>query len=429
MSIVMPDSHRPARGPLWKWTVCGLLLLATMINYMDRLTINQTASRVKEELRLNDEQYGSIEFAFGVAFALGALVVGWSADRWNVRWIYPTSVLAWSAAGFVTGFARDLLALLACRFALGLFESGNWPCALRTTQRILRAEERTLGNSILQSGAALGAIITPLVVLALVRGPGTWRLPFFVIGAAGTVWVLGWLFTVRQDDLTISESRLGHQHEGSPDGPSLGHDSLSAVFRDARFWVLVVVGITINLTWHFFRVWLPLYLQESRGYTDKAVSWFTSAYYLSTDAGSLAAGFAALWLARRGMPVHRTRVVALLSGALLTTLSLAVAALPTGPWLLVLLLALGFGALGLFPPYYSLSQELTVRHQGKLTGTLSCIIWLSAAVMHPLVGRWLDATGKDYAKAVGLAGLPPLLGVAAVVLFWKPTRPPAAGLI
>ena len=67
-----------------------------------------------------------------------------------------------------------------------------------------------------------------------------------------------------------------------------------------------------------------------------------------------------------------------------------------------------------------------MRHQGKLTGTLSCIIWLSAAVMHPLVGRWLDATGKDYAKAVGLAGLPPLLGVAALVLFWKPTRPPAA---
>ena len=50
-----------------------MLLLATMINYMDRLTINQTAGRVKEELRLNDQQYGSIEFAFGVAFAAGAL--------------------------------------------------------------------------------------------------------------------------------------------------------------------------------------------------------------------------------------------------------------------------------------------------------------------------------------------------------------------
>jgi MFS transporter, ACS family, hexuronate transporter len=429
MATSVQDTRRPVRGPLWKWTVCGLLLLATMINYMDRLTINQTAGRIKDELGLNDEQYGRIEFAFGVAFALGALVVGWSADRWNVRWLYAASVLAWSAAGFVTGFARDLLSLMACRFALGVFESGNWPCALRTTQRILRPDERTLGNSILQSGAALGAIITPLVVLVLVRGPGTWRLPFFVIGAAGTVWVLGWLFTVGRDDLTISEARLGQPHDGSSDVPLAGHDSLSAVFRDARFWALVVVGITINLTWHFFRVWLPLYLRESRGYTDTTVNWFTSAYYLSTDAGSLAAGFTTLWLARRGMPVHRTRVAVLLGGALLATLSLAVAALPTGPWLLVLLLALGFGALALFPPYYSLSQELTVRHQGKLTGTLSCIIWLSAAIMHPLVGRWLDATGKDYAKAVALAGLPPLVGVLAVVLLWRPARPPAGKLV
>jgi ACS family hexuronate transporter-like MFS transporter len=393
-----------------------------MINYLDRLTINQTASRIKEELRLNDEQYGSIEFAFGVAFAIGALVVGWSADRWNVRWIYPGCVLAWSAAGFMTGFARDLLTLMACRFALGVFESGNWPCALRTTHRILKPEERTLGNSILQSGAALGAIVTPLIVLALVRGPGSWRLPFFVIGAVGTVWVFGWLLVVRQDDLSILESRLANQDEGTPNLSHVDQHSFHAVFRDVRFWVLAVLGITINLTWHFFRVWLPLYLRESRGYTESAVNWFTSAYYVSTDAGSLATGFATLWLARRGMPVHRTRQLVLLGCAFLTTLSLVVAALPTGPLLLVLLLALGFGSLGLFPPYYSLSQELTVRHQGKLTGTLSCIIWLSAAVMHPLVGRWLDATGQDYAKAVGLAGLFPLLGVITVVLFWRASK-------
>src|SRR5207244_9515245 len=103
------------------------------------------------------------------------------------------------------------------------------------------------------SGAAVGAIVTPLIVLALVRGPGTWRLPFFVIGAVGTAWVFGWLVVVSQDDLTISEARLGDHHEGSADNACLGHDSLFAVFRDVRFWVLVVLGITINLTWHFFR--------------------------------------------------------------------------------------------------------------------------------------------------------------------------------
>src|SRR5262249_52270288 len=137
----------PARRNTWKWAVCGLLLLATMINYMDRLTVNLTAKRIKDELSLTNEQYGDIEFAFGIAFALGAVVAGSLVDRWNVRWVYPAALLGWSAAGFVTGFAQTLAQLMLFRFALGLFEASNWPCALRTTQRILPPRERTMGNS------------------------------------------------------------------------------------------------------------------------------------------------------------------------------------------------------------------------------------------------------------------------------------------
>src|SRR5437588_4109818 len=103
-----PVAKSPVRSASWRWLVCGLLLLATMINYMDRLTLNQTASRIKAELHLNNEEYGDVESAFGIAFAAGALVVGWSADRWNVRWIYPAAVAGWSAAGALTGLAHDL---------------------------------------------------------------------------------------------------------------------------------------------------------------------------------------------------------------------------------------------------------------------------------------------------------------------------------
>ena len=80
--------------------VCGLLLLATMINYMDRLALNQAAKRIKLELELDNEGYGNIESAFAVAFALGALVMGRVADWVNVRWLFPAALLGWSGAGF-----------------------------------------------------------------------------------------------------------------------------------------------------------------------------------------------------------------------------------------------------------------------------------------------------------------------------------------
>lgn len=465
MPVATADANLPARGPAWKWWVCGLLLLATMLNYMDRLTLNQMAKRIKDGLLLSNEQYGQVEGAFGVAFALGALAFGWTVDRWNARWVYALALLAWSAAGFITGFAQTFVGLLLCRFLLGLFEAGNWPCALRTTQRILLPRQRTLGNSILQSGAAIGAVVTPLLVLFFVTGAGSrwlsvlltgshgqarpehlalfgfvpqagfpgqvpwpalflsgqdnsWRHPFFVIGAIGTLWVVLWLVSVRRQDLALTPAAGGLPSVAPLPETTAGHDTLAAIYRDPRFGVLIVLVVTINLTWHFFRVWLPLFLREQHDYSEEAVNYFTSAYYLATDAGSLTAGFATLYLAHRGLTIHASRVLVFLGCSLLTTLSVAVAFLDSGPLLLGLLLLLGFGALGLFPVYYSLSQELTVRHQGMVTGTLGCSTWLASAVMHPLVGRWIDRT-KDYSSAVAIAGLFPLAGLLALLFVWK----------
>src|SRR6201993_3309477 len=94
------------RGQVWKWWACGLLLLATTINYMDRLTLTQTSKRVMKALEFDESGYGELESAFAYAFALGAVLVGWMADRWNVRWLYPAALLIWSMAGFLTGLVN-----------------------------------------------------------------------------------------------------------------------------------------------------------------------------------------------------------------------------------------------------------------------------------------------------------------------------------
>ena len=423
MSFVKDLTSPLLRTSAWKWWICGLLMMATMINYMDRLTLNQTAKRVKEELSLTNEQYGQVEAAFNYAFAVGALFVGWTADRWNVRWIYPIVLLGWSAAGIATGFAETVFHLTVCRFALGLFESGHWPCALRTTQRILKPHERTLGNSILQSGAALGSVITPLIVLGLLDGPGTWSRPFFVVGAFGTVWLLLWLASVRREDLALVPAKTQWDIKNGDDSRSVR--SLWEVCWSRKFLVCLVTVITINLTWHFFRVWLPLFMQEGRGYSERQANYFSSAYYLCADFGSLAAGFATVYLSRSRFSIHASRVIVFSVCASLTLVSIVVGVLPAGPLMLIFMLMLGFGALGLFPIYYSLSQDLTVKHQGKLTGILSFATWVASAIMHPIVGSWFDRT-KDYSLAVSVAGLPPLLALAAVLFLWDrdSSKPP-----
>ena len=107
--------HDSARGGAWKWWVCGLLLLATMINYMDRQALGSTAGFIKEDFRLTEEGYGWVEFWFGLAYGLFQVPAGFLSDRLHLRWLYAGALLLWSAAGFATGLAGSVVALMACR--------------------------------------------------------------------------------------------------------------------------------------------------------------------------------------------------------------------------------------------------------------------------------------------------------------------------
>src|SRR5262245_45427832 len=75
MSSAIPNLTLPVRTNAWKWWVCGLLLLATMVNYIDRLTLNLMAKPIMTAFDLDPADYGQLESAFGTAFALGAIVM------------------------------------------------------------------------------------------------------------------------------------------------------------------------------------------------------------------------------------------------------------------------------------------------------------------------------------------------------------------
>ena len=402
-----------SRSRTWIWWVSGLLLLATMLNYMDRQTLSNLAVRIKNELSLSNEHYGNLEWGFGWSFAAGSLFFGYLSDRISVKYLYPGVLLGWSSIGVLTGFSNSYESMLVCRILLGFFEAGHWPCALRTTKAVLDSKNRTMGNSILQSGGAIGAILTPPVILMIVGDSevaGAWRSPFIVIGSLGVVWAIVWVWSFRGNEIPAPADEASN-----PTGTDQGF--WMECLTNRRFWTLVPVVICINTTWQLIRAWLPSFLQEGRGATEKVALLFNSAYYIAADVGCILAGVASLWLVRRGRSVHSSRVWVFGFCAALTSMTFVAARLPLGWALYSVLLIVAAGSLGLFPCYYSLSQETSERHMGKTTGVLGALAWLVSSPIQTLFGRIVDDT-HSYDGGLAWIGLAPFVALFVLLVAW-----------
>lgn len=385
------------------------MLLATTINYMDRVTLANASVRVSQEFGLSDQQYGNLELGFGWAFAAGSLLFGFLADRLRVYWLYPCVLAGWSVMGMISGWTRDYQELLWCRCLLGFFEAGHWPCALKTTFALLSEKDRTLGNSVLQSGASIGAIITPQVMhLLLTDELGSWRGAFVVVGAAGLLWVVAWFVMLRPADLDMPK--------GPADQSSL---SLGGILVSRSFWALALLITGTQTVWHMYRVWLMKFLQSGRGYTESEALNFNSLYFISTDVGCVMAGVVSLWLVRKcNLSPHDSRRRVYAAACALTSLSLALPWLGQGWMLLGVLLMIGAGALALFPCYYSFVQELSDQHVGRITGLLSMWVWAVTSPLHSLFG-WLADRSGSYDMGLVIAGLAPWIGVMAMHWLWQ----------
>ena len=428
---IHPSSLTPHPSP-WRWWVCGALLLATLLNYMDRQALSETATELKARYGLDDGRYGTVEQCFSYAFATGGVLFGFLTDRFGPRRLYPIVLIGWSLAGIATTFAASPGAigwledpgdapgtgtyrwLILCRTVLGLFEAGHWPCALITARQVLTAADRPFGNSILQSGASAGAVITPLYVLLVRSLGGGWQVVFWTVGLFGLLWVPLWFALVRKGDL---DRQLPTVNNASP-------EPFDLIGFLRRYAVLAVTVTCLGLSWQFIRAWLPKYLKEFHHYEPSVSATAVALYYISADVGCILAGFTVKVLAGRGRSVHGSRVIVFALWCGLTSLAATVPFLGGGFWVLVpVLMLVGAGILGLHPIYYALAQELPAKHMGLLAGCLTAMTWISVGTAQGMIGAHIKATG-DYTPGFLVAGLAPLAALLAMLVLWKPPGEP-----
>jgi MFS transporter, ACS family, hexuronate transporter len=184
------------RIPQLRWVIGVLLLLASILNYVDRQALSILAPTIQKELHITDGQYANIISAFLVAYTLAFLLSGRIADLLGTRVGLALFVGWWSLANALTGLARGAFSMGVCRFFLGLGEAGGYTASPKVVAEWFPPKERGIAVGLYSVGGAVGATIAPLLVVGLASRFG-WQSVFVVTGLMGFVFVAVWLLLFR----------------------------------------------------------------------------------------------------------------------------------------------------------------------------------------------------------------------------------------
>lgn len=408
-------SGKPAgdRAGFWRWWIAIILFLATVLTYLDRQTLSLCGPMICGEFGLSNEDFGKLVAAFRWAYAVVHVPAGFIADRLSLRMTYSAAVAFWSLAGAAAALVSNGRQLLAARAMLGVGEAFNWPCATRIMANVLPPQDRGLGSGIFNSGAAVGSLVAPLLITPLAIQFG-WRAAFVAIGAVGFLWVPLWLWATQKTRVECQATRQ------SPARRRVGLSGVTRWMRDVLlqpgFWLLLVIGITVNPCWYFLNEWIPKYMHDKRDLSYLSAGLVTIPIFIGADLGNLLSGAMIKYLVFRGWSLRKARGTTL---TLAASLIAPAALLPLADQTWIAVCILGFAALGITSfaaNYTACQQDFSFANVGIVAGILGMSCNVIAAGLNPWIGRYVDATG-NYTLIFLLIGALPVVSLGAVLTF------------
>ncbi|WP_159793567.1 MFS transporter [Puerhibacterium puerhi] len=411
-----------------RYWVLGWLLLAGVLNYMDRSSVSIAAPHMIEELGLTRTDIGLMGSVFSWTYALCQLPAGYLIDKLGARRMYFVAVGLWSVATALMSVGQNMAHFLGFRFLLGVGESPNSPNSSKITTAWFPREERGQAAGIWDSGSKWGSAIAPplLTVLSLALG---WRAMFLIIGLAGIVLAAAfWAFyRAPEDSKRLSEEEYRHILAGRDDASTpKQHLPWAKFFTYRQTWGMMLGFFTSIWIWNIFITFLPLYLQDSLGISIAGSGWVAAVPYLAAAVAAIYAGRITLQLARgRGLSPIASKKSVLIASCLGLGVLLVLVPLARNVVVAILVLCL---ALGLVAAIQSQSWALTSdivpdSHAAQFGGIMNFGGYFGGALAPVVTGVIYDHIGS-YTPTFILAGVIAALGA---IFYGFLVRNPIAG--
>lgn len=397
-------------GGHFRWTICGLLFIATTINYVDRQVISILKPLFLDSLANGGMGWSEADFAdvvkyFQLAYAIMMLGAGSLIDRIGIRRGFALAIIWWSLAAMGHALAGTVMAFILWRVMLGIGEAANFPACIKTVAEWFPRPERALATGLFNSGTNLGAMVTPFAVAVILGAFGSWRWVFVLAGIVGFLWLILWVWLYRrpEDHPRLSREELAYI-QSEPE-EKVGKIPWLPLLYFRQTWAFTLGKFMTDPIWWFYLFWGPGFLNRKFGVQIGAMGAPILMIYTLASVGSVSAGWLPAFFLQRGWTPNSARKTSMLICAV-CVLPVIFAATTTNLWVAVFLIGLACAAhQGWSANIFTLSSDMFPKKAvGSVVGIGGFAGGLGGYFFSQYVGKVLKQNPNDYLPILIIAG-------------------------
>ncbi len=382
-----------------RWVILSLIVLVTVINILDRGTLNYMWQDGKDKItgevlqpgiaseldiisnemsteqkqQKSKEVFAWINIFFMIAYGLSQLLSGILYDKVGTRNGFSISAFIWGAAIALTSLVGSIRSLAFFRILLGLGEAGPWPGTTKSNAEWFPIKERAIAQGFFGAASSIGNILVPIIIPLLFLSMG-WRQTFVVLGAVCLVWIPLWYFVNKSGPKThpwITNNEKEYILTGQSEIEIVSSKTISVkqLLKDKRSYSVIASRFFLDPIWWMFMTWLPIYLQEVYKLNLKEVAAVAWIPFVGAAFGSILGGWWAGRLISKGYnPVNARKITIVIGSAIILPGMIGAAFAQSGLSASILLMLI----LGGFQFAITNIQTLpSDYHSGKTVGSLA----------------------------------------------------------
>jgi MFS family permease len=387
--------------------VVMLVLVAAsyVINAMDRQVFSVVLPPIREDFSFSLAQGGFLSTIFTLGIGLAGVPSGYLLDRYPRKVVMLIGIAIYSVFTILTALALGFLDMSLYRAITGIGESMQ-NAALFSAVGAYFYSRRAMALGTLNFAYGLGSFFGPLFGGVMLQSTGSWKLPFYVYGVLGLVFIgiIGFFVT----------RRFTEQEEPPSVTAASVDERMPERLLNRNLIIGIITAAIVGTSMYGYLGLYPSFLQEELGFTPTqagfALSMFGLGALMGIPAGYLGDRFPQRWV------IIGALVGAIVTGYVLFNL------ITTPLQHNVLSFLEGMFASGfLFVNVYSLMQRsVKTTIIGRASGAFITSLYVPSALAGYLfaflVGRF-DWGGAAIVQLV----LIPLIGIVAM-LFLDPSR-------